>query len=81
MNNNSTPGELIPVSDFMTTSVVTANENQSVRDVCKLMYNRKVGSVVILTNAKGPETNSDKNNGGSHWYSYRKGLRTSNRIF
>jgi CBS domain-containing protein len=62
MNNNSTPGELIPVSDFMTTSVVTANENQSVRDVCKLMYNRKVGSVVILTNAKGPETNSDKNN-------------------
>ena len=63
MNNNSTPGELIPVSDFMTTSVVTANKNQSVRDVCKLMYNRKVGSVVILTNAKGPETNSDKNNG------------------
>ena len=52
MNNNSTPGELIPVSDFMTTSVVTANENQSVRDVCKLMYNRKVGSVVILKNIK-----------------------------
>ena len=61
MNNNTTPGELIPVSDFMTTSVVTANENQSVRDVCKLMYNKKVGSIVILANAKASETNSDKN--------------------
>jgi len=36
----------------MTTNVVTANENQSVRYVCKLMGNRKVGSVVILKNIK-----------------------------
>ena len=49
MNKNiATPGELIPVSDFMTTNVVAANENQSVRYVCKLMCNKKVGSVVIL---------------------------------
>jgi CBS domain-containing protein len=60
MTNTATPGELIPVSDFMTTSVVTANENQSVRDVCKLMYNKKVGSVIILGNTKGSETNSGK---------------------
>ncbi|MGA7899945.1 MAG: CBS domain-containing protein [Nitrososphaeraceae archaeon] len=60
MNNTATPGELIPVSDFMTTSVVTANGNQSVREVCKLMYNKKVGSVVILANAIGSETNSKK---------------------
>jgi CBS domain-containing protein len=61
MNNNATLGDLIPVSDFMTTSVVTANENQSARDVCKLMYNKKVGSVVILANAKASETNTNKN--------------------
>jgi predicted transcriptional regulator len=48
MNKNTAPpGELIPVSDFMTTNVVTANENQNVRHVCKLMCNKKVGSVVI----------------------------------
>src|SRR5215467_11096321 len=51
MNKNTvSPGEVIPVSDFMTTNVVTANENQSVRYVCKLMCNKKVGSVVILEN-------------------------------
>jgi predicted transcriptional regulator len=63
LNNTATPGELIPVSDFTTTKVVTANGNQSVREVCKLMYNKKVGSVVILANAKGSGTNSNKNNG------------------
>src|SRR5215475_13561965 len=62
MNKNTvTPGELIPVSDFMTTSVVTANENQSVRYVCKLMCNRKVGSVVILENMDDSEASSTKN--------------------
>jgi len=62
-NNTVTPGELVPVSDFMTTSVVTANENQSVRYVCKLMCNRKIGSVVILENTKGSEAGSNKKNG------------------
>jgi CBS domain-containing protein len=61
--NTATPGELIPVSDFMTTSVVTANENQSVRYVCKLMCNRKIGSVVILENTKGSEAGSNKKDG------------------
>ena len=37
----------------MTTGVVTVNKNQSVRYVCKLMCNRKVGSVVILEDTKG----------------------------
>lgn len=60
--NAATSGEVVLVSEYMTTTVVTANENQSVRDVCKLMYNKKIGSVVILENAKGSETNSDKNN-------------------
>ena len=39
--NTATPGEVIPVSDFMTTNVVTAIENQSASYVCKLMCNRK----------------------------------------
>jgi predicted transcriptional regulator len=47
----------------MTTNVVTANENQSVRCVCKLMCNRKVGSVIILKNIKEPKASSTKKNG------------------
>lgn len=50
--NTAPPSEVIPVSDFMTTNVVTAIENQSASYVCKLMCNRKVGSVVILKNIK-----------------------------
>jgi predicted transcriptional regulator len=61
--NTASPGELIPVSDFMTTNVVTANENQSVRYICKLMCNRKVGSVVILKNIKESKASSIKKNG------------------
>jgi len=62
MNKNTAPpGELIPVSDFMTTNVVTANENQNVRHVCKLMCNKKVGSVIILKNMKDSSSNTTKN--------------------
>lgn len=61
--NTTAPCEVIPVSDFMTTNVVTANENQSVRYVCKLMCNRKVGSVIILKNIKEPKASSTKKNG------------------
>lgn len=61
--NTPAPGEVIPVSDFMTTNVVTANEDQSVRYVCKLMCNRKVGSVIILKNIKEPKTSSTNKSG------------------
>ena len=61
--NTATPGELIPVSDFMTTNVVTANENQNVHHVCKLMCNKKVGSVVILKNIKESNPFITKKNG------------------
>jgi predicted transcriptional regulator len=57
------PGEVITVSDFMTTKVVTTNENQSVRYVCKLMCNKKVGSVVILENMSELKASSTKKNG------------------
>ena len=75
MNNTATPVKLFGV----TTSVVTANENQSVREVCKLMYNKKVGSVVILANAIG-ESERERTGIRSHRYSDRKGLCASNGI-
>lgn len=55
MDNNSNSiahSEPIPVSDFMTVTVITATENQNVRDVCKLMYDKKIMSIVILENTK-----------------------------
>ena len=55
MDNNSNgiaTSEPIPVSDFMTVTVITATENQNVRDVCKLMYDKKIMSIVILENTK-----------------------------
>jgi CBS domain-containing protein len=61
--NTAAPGEVIPVSDFMTTNVLTANENQSASYVCKLMCNRKVGSVVILKNTKESKASSTKKTG------------------
>ncbi|HEY7081708.1 MAG TPA: CBS domain-containing protein [Nitrososphaeraceae archaeon] len=61
MNKNTAhPGEVIPVSDFMTANVVTAIENQSASYVCKLMCNRKVGSIVILKNIKESKASSVK---------------------
>ncbi|HEY7108411.1 MAG TPA: CBS domain-containing protein [Nitrososphaeraceae archaeon] len=63
MNKNTVPpGEVIPVSDFMTTNVVTAIENQSASYVCKLMCNRKVGSIVILKNIKESKASRAKKN-------------------
>jgi len=47
----------------MTTNVVTANENQSASYFCKLMCNRKVGSIVILKNIKESKAPSIKKNG------------------
>jgi CBS domain-containing protein len=61
--NTAAPGEVIPVSEFMTTNVITANENQNIRHVCKLMCNKKVGSVVILKNMKDSKSSSTMKNG------------------
>jgi hypothetical protein len=38
--------------------VITATENQNVRDVCKLMYDKKIMSIVILENTKASDTNN-----------------------
>jgi CBS domain-containing protein len=38
----------IAVSDFMTRSVKTIKENETMRQACKLMYQDNIGSVVIV---------------------------------
>ena len=42
--------ESTPVSNFMTANVKTAMENQPIREVCKMMYQNKNGSMLILKN-------------------------------
>ncbi len=36
------------ISSCMTPNVITATSNQTIRDVCKIMSNHKIGSLVIL---------------------------------
>lgn len=38
----------IAVSDFMTRSVKTIEENETMRQACKLMYQGNIGSIVIV---------------------------------
>jgi CBS domain-containing protein len=38
----------IPVSDFMTRSVKTIKENETMRQACKIMYQDNIGSIVII---------------------------------
>ena len=40
--------ESTPVLSFMTANVKTAMENQPIREVCKMMYQNKNGSMIIL---------------------------------
>ncbi|MGB7959072.1 MAG: CBS domain-containing protein, partial [Nitrososphaeraceae archaeon] len=37
----------VPISSIMTKEVRTANENQSLYEVCKIMHENNIGSVVI----------------------------------
>ena len=36
----------------MTSSVITATSDQTIRDVCKIMFERKIGSNIILKDAR-----------------------------
>jgi CBS domain-containing protein len=38
----------LPISKFMTKNVITAKINSTVKSVCKSMYDKNVGSVVIV---------------------------------
>ena len=48
MSNNNMAIESTPVLSFMTANVKTAMENQTIREVCKMMYQNKNGSMLIL---------------------------------
>jgi CBS domain-containing protein len=47
-NTNNMSIESVPVSGLMTDNVKLATENQTIRVVCKMMYENKIGSIVIL---------------------------------
>ncbi len=46
--SNKTALESISVSNIMITKVKTANKTQSIQEVCTVMSEKKIGSVVIL---------------------------------
>ena len=53
--------ESTPVLSFMTANVKTAMENQPIREVCKMMYQNKNGSMLILKkNAIDDDKSDDK---------------------
>ena len=47
-NTNNMSIESVPVSSLMTDNVKLATENQTIRVVCRMMYENKIGSIVIL---------------------------------
>jgi len=61
MSNNNIGVESTPVSRCMTANVKTAMENQPIREVCKMMYQNKNGSMLILKkNAIDDDKSDDK---------------------
>ena len=38
----------MPVSSFMTTELITATEDQTIQQICKMMSDHDIGSVVIV---------------------------------
>jgi len=61
MSNNNMAVESTPVLSFMTANVKTAMENQPIREVCKMMYQNKNGSMLILKkNAIDDDKSDDK---------------------
>ena len=42
--------ESISISPYMTTNVRTATGSQTIRDICKIMNENNIGSVVIIKN-------------------------------
>ena len=48
----------MPISSCMTSSVITATSDQTIRDVCKIMCEHKIGSVIILKDTTS-ETDED----------------------
>ncbi len=59
MTNSNTSSESIPVSSIMISNVKIAEENQSIQGVCKILYENKIGSIVIVKNSSTSEKNKE----------------------
>ena len=53
----------VPVSSIMTKEVRTANEDQSLYEVCKIMHENNIGSVVITKRRKEAESVTETKGG------------------
>ena len=60
MSNNNIGVESTPVSSCMTANVKTAMVNQPIREVCKMMYQNKNGSMLILKKNTIDNNSDDK---------------------
>jgi CBS domain-containing protein len=59
MSSNNTSLESVSVSSIMITDVKTAEEHQSVKTVCRLLYENKIDSIVVITKTT-PENHESK---------------------
>ena len=50
-SNNNTSLESLSISSIMITDVKTADEHQSIQEVCKILYKNEIGSIVIVKNS------------------------------
>ncbi len=50
-SSNNTTLESVSVSNIMITDVKTAEENQSVKEVCRILFQNKIGSIVVIKNS------------------------------
>ena len=59
-SSNNMSLESASVSSIMVTDVKTAEENQSIKGVCKILYENKIGSIVIVKNSTSENKESEK---------------------
>ena len=59
-SSSNTRLESVSVSSIMITDVKTAEENQSIQAVCRVLYENKIGSIVILKNSASENKESKK---------------------
>ena len=60
MSSSNKSLESVSVSSIMITDVKTAEENQSIQAVCRVLYENKIGSIVILKNSASENKESKK---------------------
>lgn len=64
-SNNTNGLNLIPVSSIMIQDVKTVWEGQTILDVCRLMHQHNIGSIVVLEKQAGKPSSSAESKGRS----------------